>query len=270
MTPVHQDDDGTYADVSAFAADTPDAPPSDTDAGPAAIPPATPGPEASTEGTPATVRGQRRWRRWLGFFLIGALIGGVIAVWRLGDPSTAMPSDHPDISSMTAAPAASPEPLDEALVGELKAKVEANPADAESLRAIAAEYFRVGQFAESATWQAKVVDLDSANVDNRLILGVALYSDNKFTEAEEQWLTAAELDPASPDPWYNLGFLYLSLDPPADDKAEAAWRKVIELAPGSDIANTVASHLDRLDTPVPGASASAPAPAASATPTPTK
>lgn len=66
------------------------------------------------------------------------------------------------------------------------------------------------------------------------------------------------LDPKDPGPWYNLGFLYLSLDPPADQKAEDAWRRVVELAPGSDMATTVSEHLDRLDSmPAPGQAAPA-------------
>ena len=103
------------------------------------------------------------------------------------------------------------------------------------------------QFADAATWQAKVVELKPTDVDSRLILGVAYFDDNQFDNAKAQWLKAAELDPTSPDPHYNLGFLYLSLDPPDPAAAEAAWRRVIALAPGSEIADTVESHIQSLD-----------------------
>lgn len=202
---------------------------------------------------PAKAGAKRRAPQLL-FLAIGVAIGLGVAwsVNGMGGPSAAagMPSNHPDISGATAAPS-SAAPLDEAKVAQWKAQAEAEPANVEPLRSLTTEYGRVKQYGEAAVWQRKIVDLDPANTDERLVLGVALYNDNQLAPAEAEWLTVAEQAPTSADPWYNLGFLYLSQDPPNSDKAEAAWRKVLELAPNTELAAAVTNHLDSLDTVVP-------------------
>lgn len=243
------DDDGTYADVEAL----------DGDAAASTPPPAAaPVPSSASAARPAaTSAARRRPRPLLVLVALAFGVGIILSVWQMGQPSSAaLPSGHPSVDMSQSGGATTPAPLDEASLAAWKAKVEQNPNDTESLRAIAEEYFRVGEYAQSATWQAKLAELDPENVDNLLILGVALYSDSNFTEAEKIWLKAAVLAPTSAEPWYNLGFLYLSLDPPDDQRAESAWQRVIDIAPGSDMAQTVGKHLDRLDTGVPGASPS--------------
>lgn len=242
MTPARPGDDvGTYADVSAFTEDEGPAPDEPTPA-PAA---------ASADPGAPRASGTRRRPPWL-FLLIGVVLGlGVYwSVATLGDSSSHLPANHPATSAPASA-SATPEPLDQALVDRLLARLATTPTDQAALTELVTEYLRVERYADAATWQARLVALTPTDKDNRLILGVALFSDSQFAPAEEQWLKAAELDPADPAPWYNLGFLYLSLDPPQDDRTEAAWRKVVELAPGTSMAETVGEHLDRLDTSLP-------------------
>lgn len=161
--------------------------------------------------------GTKRRPLWM-FALVGVAIGLVIS-WvvlnqgRSQQPE--MPADHPPVEASSATPT----PLSPAELADLKAKVDAEP----------------------------------DNPDHRLVYGVALYNGEQYEQAEEQFLAATELDPADTAPWYNLGFLYLSLDPPAVDEARAAWNKVVELVPGTSMAETVSQHLQRLDAPPPTA-----------------
>lgn len=258
MTSVHRpDDDGRYADVSAYALDddAPEREPADREPDSTDDPP-----PARTRRTPGNRTGLST-RRKATLLLIGAALGlGLfLSVYQMGTPSATLPANHPPVNAAAAAP--TPVPLNEPLVAELTAKAKANPSDALVLRGLAEEYFRVGDFKTSATWQAKVVELNPGDKDNRLILGVTYYNDAQYGPAEQQWLAAAELDPKDPGPWYNLGFLYLSLDPPQDQKAEAAWQRVVELAPQSDMAKTVSEHLDRMNSaPVTSPAPSSPAP----------
>lgn len=223
----NQDDDGTYADPERVDAGTP-----------------VPASPAHPAGRPSRPRRKSPLR----LLAAGALVLGMAwAVYTLGDTS-GLPEGHPSVSESTAAVQAT---LDEAKVAELTARIEGDPGDAASLRALAEEYFRVGRYAESATWQAKIVAQKPDDVDARLILGVAYFNDGQLDAAEEHWTKAADLAPTSPDPWYNLGFLFLSRNPPDYGRVESAWRKVIELAPDSDIARTAQNHLERLASPSP-------------------
>ena len=68
-------------------------------------------------------------------------------------------------------------------------------------------------------------------------------------QAREQWDAVIAVDEANVTAWYNLGFYYLSSDPVDMDAARAAWQRVIELDPGSEMATTVSMHLEGLTAP---------------------
>lgn len=138
-------------------------------------------------------------------------VGVVLGVYFMGGDS--LPADHPDTTSAGQSSTATPA-LEEERAAELEAAVAADPSD----------------------------------VDARLALGVALFNGSDLAGAEEQWLAAAQLDPQQPEVQYNLGFLYLSRTPPDVEAARAAWGRVTELAPDSELAQTAAAHLERLDT----------------------
>lgn len=89
---------------------------------------------------------------------------------------------------------------------------------------------------------------DPDNVDAHLELGVVYFDLTNVARAKEQWLHVTELDPDNVSAWYNLGFAYLSESPPDLESTAAAWEKVIELDPGSALAETAQAHLDSLET----------------------
>ena len=66
-----------------------------------------------------------------------------------------------------------------------------------------------------------------------------------------------ELDPGVAEPWYNLGFLYMARTPPDAGRATECWNKVIEIAPDSDLAAGVRTHLSRIATASPTAAVTA-------------
>lgn len=197
-------------------------------------------------------RVRERRRPAKGVVTVTVLLFAGALVWSIyfaGRPATALPDGHPDVSSMTAAPVAAattPPALDEALAAELQAKVDADPNDLVSIRALADVYFRAEQFDTSASWLEKFAAARPDDLDSRLVLGVAYYNVQRFDDAKAQWLKATEISPTSAHPWYNLGFLCLSTDPPDIGAAEAAWNRVIELDPGSDLSSSVTEHLQRL------------------------
>lgn len=228
---------------------------------------------ATTTDPPTRSSVRRRPRKAL-LMLTGLAfaVGLGFAVWTMGDPAPAaaeLPDGHPDIAQTTAMPAAAPTTpaLDEAQVAALTAKVEADPSDVVSMRTLADVYFRGEQFAESATWLERFVEQQPNDLDSRLVLGVAYFNVNRVADAEAQWQRAAEISPTSPHPWFNLGFARMAQDPPDVTGAVAAWERVSELAPGSDIAASAQEHRERLlaseavGSPTPTPPASEPTPA---------
>lgn len=171
-------------------------------------------------------------------------VGIVLGVYFMGDAPRADPGAS---TAATASAQLEAAQLDEARVAELTAAVTTNPDDVEALRELGHLHYAAGDFAEAALWQQRLVDIDPGDIDARLALGVALFSQGDLNGAEEHWLAAVKLDPDQAEVHYNLGFLYLSLDPPDMDRVREEWNRVIELDPGSDIAQTAATHLERLE-----------------------
>lgn len=167
----------------------------------------------------------------------------VVGVYLMGGTPAPAAAPHPSVQAM---PTPTTPTLDAARVAELTAAVEKNPKDADSLRALGLEYFKAQQFSDAATWLGKVVELKPKDMDARLTTGVALFNSGDLKGAEKHWLAGVDIDPKSPDPYYNLGFLYMGTNPPDLAKVEANWKKVIELAPDSDLAKNAAAHLQRL------------------------
>ena len=96
------------------------------------------------------------------------------------------------------------------------------------------------------------------DVAANLELGVLTFNDGDVERAEQLWTTVTEVDPTNPQAWFNLGFVHLSEDPPDVEAARAVWQRVLDVAPESDLAATVHSHLDAL-----AASAASPSPSPS-------
>ncbi|MDR1513887.1 MAG: hypothetical protein LBS56_10505 [Propionibacteriaceae bacterium] len=87
---------------------------------------------------------------------------------------------------------------------------------------------------------------DPDDVDALLELGVLVFEEGDYAEAGELWRHVTDLDPDQPEAWFNLGFYHLSVEPTDVAAARAAWAKVIELAPDTDMATTAQAHLTNL------------------------
>lgn len=108
--------------------------------------------------------------------------------------------------------------------------------------------------ARRAELEAKLAE-SPEDVAANLELGVLTFNDGDVERAEQLWTKVTEVDPSNPQAWFNLGFVHLSEDPPDAEAARADWQKVLDVAPESDLAATVRSHLDAL-----AASAASPSP----------
>jgi cytochrome c-type biogenesis protein CcmH/NrfG len=162
----------------------------------------------------------------------------------------------------SAAPAASAPVLDQAAVGALMEKIQANPKDADSLMALGDEYYKVGDFATAGNWFTKVTALEPSNVRGFLALGATAFNSGDLDAAEVAWRKALDIDASNVEAHYDLGFLYFNRQPPDMAKVQEHWQRVVELDPDSEVAQTVKAHLGAIASMVPAT----PAPDGSAAP----
>ncbi len=173
--------------------------------------------------------------------LLAAAIVLLIQQWGR-QTQTAAPSSQPSmqISQEFAA-------LDEAKAEELKKKAEEKPTDPAPLRELAKLYHEAGLWQEANDYQVKVLKLVPDDFDALLAVGVFYFNTGDLAKAEQHWVKATEASPNQPEGYFNLGFVYLAKEPAEKERAVTAWKKVIEVAPGTELAKTAKSHIDRAE-----------------------
>ncbi|HET8943449.1 MAG TPA: tetratricopeptide repeat protein [Dehalococcoidia bacterium] len=152
--------------------------------------------------------------------------------------------------------------IDMERVADLTALVEQDPKNAEATFELGEIFFLGGEWQTGIDWFTKLLELDPTNVHALTDVGTAQFNLGQFEAAKTAWLKARELDPNDEQVHYNLGFLYANVDPVDYAAALAEWQLVVELAPGSDLANTAQVHLESLA----AEASAAPTPAATANP----
>jgi cytochrome c-type biogenesis protein CcmH/NrfG len=191
---------------------------------------------------------------------IGAVAIGVVAVIVIGGFNMNGGTGIPPINGSPAPEAAASPGLDQAQVAALMQKIQADPKDVDSLQSLADLYYQAKDFKTAGTFLENIISLDPKNVTALLALGATQFNQGDETGAEKQWLAVAAIDPKNVEAHYDLGFLYLSKNPPDMAKVKVEWGKVIEIDPNSDVAKTVATHLATLDaSPAPSGASAAPA-----------
>ncbi len=195
--------------------------------------------------------------------LVGATVAavGIIAVVGYGFGGTGGGAIGAGASPAASAAPAAPV-LDEAKVADLMARIQANPADADSLMALGDEYYRVGDFTTAGAWFTRVTALEPGNVRGFLALGASAFNEGDMAAAEVAWKQALVIDEKNVEAHYDLGFLYFNRQPPDMAGVQLHWNRVVELDPSSQLAQTVKAHLGAIASLVPGS----PAPSGSSAP----
>src|SRR5665811_331636 len=176
---------------------------------------------------------------------IGAVlaVAVVFAVFQMGKSDVPGISGTPTGTETTAAAGAAT-PVDQAKLAALMQKIAANPKDVASLQGIGDLYFGATDYKNASLWEQKILAVDPKNQVALLALGAAQFNLGDAVEAKKQWLIAAELYPKNAEVHYDLGFLYFSQTPPDKASMTSEWEKVIAIDPDSDLAKTVATHIN--------------------------
>ena len=202
---------------------------------------------ALSDPNPASARTTRRAsplrRIVIGVVTLGVTAGIVVGIYDLGGGKSEAGSQ-----GAGAAEAQSLSPNDEARIAELMKKASANPKDAASLVQLGNIFFKAGDYNNAGGWMERAVAIDPGNVKAGLALGAAKFNIGDVADARRDWLRVIAADPKNVEAYYDLGFLYLSKNPPEMAEAKRMWRKVVAMAPpGSEVAKTVATHLKGLE-----------------------
>ncbi len=215
---------------------------------------APPRPKPAPPAVSSTTRTLWRSRRLQALVVLGAVAALVFGVYSMGKPAVPALSRATDQAS--AQPSAAP--IDQAKIAELMKQISANPRDTVALQALGDLYFQGGDYRTASVWEQKILAIDPKNVTALLAFGAAQFNLGNGTDAETSWLKVTEIDPRKAEAHYDLGFLYLSQNPPDMAKVRKEWGIVVAIDPNSSIAKTVSAHLTRLDNPSPSASAASP------------
>jgi tetratricopeptide (TPR) repeat protein len=175
--------------------------------------------------------------RRLGLAIAGLAVVAVavVGIYKLGAPSVPGLTGTPAPNATAA--------LDEAKVLELMQQLNTNPKDVAVLRQLADLYYTAGDNATSRKWLLKVLEIEPKNVEALLGAGATAYNLDDFTAAEDAWRQVIAIDPKNVDAHYDLGLMYFSMDPPKLDQMREAWNAVIQIAPDSQLASIVRTHM---------------------------
>jgi Flp pilus assembly protein TadD len=131
-------------------------------------------------------------------------------------------------------------------VAALVTSYQQDPTNPETLFELGEAYFLAGDWAQGLNWFQKLVEVDPANVHAWTDIGTAHYNLGRTEEARVAWQKGLELTPEDPQLHYNMGFLYANSEVPDFEAARREWQTVLDLAPGTALAQTVQVHMEGL------------------------
>lgn len=197
----------------------------------------------SAPASARTARASPLRRIGVGIVTLAVTAGVVVGVYDIGGgEGKAKPQ------SGAAAEAPSLSPGDQVRVSQLMRKLKAKPKDVATLVQLGNIFFAARDYNGAGGWMKQAVAIEPGNVKARLALGASEFNISDVADARRDWLRVIAADPKNVEAYYDLGFLYLSKDPPEMAEAKRMWSKVVELAPpNSSVAKTVATHLKGLE-----------------------
>lgn len=188
-------------------------------------------------------QGRKRLKRVaIALVTLVVTVGVVVVVYHLGSGG-----DKTGSASTGEGQTAELSPAQQEQVGQLMRRLAANPKDVKTLVALGNTYFEARDYDTAGGWMERAVRLQPRNVTARLALGAAQFNLGATQEAQRSWQRVISEDPKNVEAYYDLGFLYVSKNPPDMKQTKRMWKKVVELAPGTSVAKLVSTHLKGLE-----------------------
>ena len=197
----------------------------------------------------------------------GVILGWVIGVQQAGGRFSAAPAATAAASGAQGAPAGQPQPppLDEARVQSLMTVIKNDPKNAGAAVQLGNTYFDAERYPDAIKWYEESLRIDPSNPDASTDLGVSLYYTGQTDRALQQFTQSLELNPKHTKTLLNQGIV-LAFGKQDLAGAQAAWKQVVELAPGTPEAQAAQRALEGITAAGHGAPPPANPPATAATP----
>ena len=206
-------------------------------------------------------------------FLISGMCFGVIVGWVIGTqqlqranqqavtqsaPAQAAQGASPQGGQAAANNQRQPPPLDEAKVQQLTTILNSDPKNAGATVQLANAYFDAERYADAIKWYEQALKLEPNNPDASTDLGVSYYYSNRTDDALKQFDKSLQMNPKHTKTLLNQGIV-LAFGKQDLTGAEAAWKKVVEIAPDSPEGQAAKRGLDGIAAAHQGAPGSTPA-----------
>jgi tetratricopeptide (TPR) repeat protein len=172
----------------------------------------------------------------------GVILGWVIGVQQAGGRFSAAPAATATAPAQPAQPQAPP-PLDEARVQSLMTVIKNDPQNAGAAVQLGNTYFDAERYPDAIKWYQESLRIDPSNPDASTDLGVSLYYTGQTDRALQQFAQSLKLNPKHTKTLLNQGIV-LAFGKQDLAGAQAAWKQVVELAPGSPEAQAAQRALE--------------------------
>jgi tetratricopeptide (TPR) repeat protein len=175
----------------------------------------------------------------------GIILGWIIATQQTPKAPAPVPESTASSppSSQSNANAQQGKVLDEARVQQLTTILNSDPKNAGAAVQLGNTYFDAERYPDAIKWYEQALSVDPKNADASTDLGVSYYYTNRADEALKQFENSLRIDPKHTKTLLNQGIV-LAFGKQDLNGAAAAWRKVVELAPGSPEAQAAQRGLE--------------------------
>jgi tetratricopeptide (TPR) repeat protein len=193
----------------------------------------------------------------------GVILGWVIGTQQVkGASSAQVATQAAQSASAPAAQAAGnqrqPPPLDEARVQSLTTILQSDPNNASAAVQLANTYFDAERYPDAIKYYEQALKLDPNNPDASTDLGVSYYYSNRTDDALKRFDESLKMNPRHTKTLLNQGIV-LAFGKQDLGGAEAAWRKVVEIAPDSPEGQAAKRGLEGIASSRTGTGGAAPA-----------
>jgi tetratricopeptide (TPR) repeat protein len=158
-------------------------------------------------------------------------------------PAAAAAAPAPESQPQAETSAPQPRTLDEARVQQLTTILDSDPKNAGAMVQLGNTYFEAERFPEGIKWFEEALKVDPKNADASTGLGMGYYYTKSPDAALQQFQKSLQMDPRHAKTLLNQGIV-LAFGKQDLNGAEASWRKLIEVAPGSPEAQAAQRGLE--------------------------